>query len=46
MNKKRMLRNLLIYLALLLGGLFLYYPFRNDPANVAKSAIKFIYAQF
>ena len=46
MNKKKILVNLLIYLAILLGGLYLYYPFRNDEANKPKSAVKFIYAKF
>jgi hypothetical protein len=46
MDKKRFVINILIYLAILLGVIVLYYPFNNNKDNKPKSAVKFIYAQF
>jgi hypothetical protein len=43
---KRLLINLVLYSAIVLGLLHLYYPFNKDPQNQPGSAVQFVYQQF
>jgi hypothetical protein len=45
-TNKQFLLNLLVYMVIILGILFLYFPLNNSPENEAHSAISFVYQQF
>jgi hypothetical protein len=46
MRNKQFWMNVALYLILILGFLYLYFPFNNDPARRTKATIEFVYENF
>jgi hypothetical protein len=45
-NKKQVLINIVVFIIIMTGYLFLYNPFNETIYNQAKTSVQFIYQQF